>query len=337
MLLSAASDAFRRSIVFLGGKGGVGKTTIAAAFALRESAAGLRTLLVSTDPAHSTGDILQIALGSDSRAVTERCWAMEIDPVAEADRYLAGVKERVALVTPPRLVVEVERQMDVARVAPGMEEAALFERFARIIDEEARDFDRVVFDTAPTGQTLRLLSLPELMSSWMGGLIARRRKVHALSRMWRTVAGSAAADAQAQEDPILSTLEERRQRLHRVREIILDPGRTAFVFVVTPEGLPVRETERAVAVLRKHGIPIGGFLVNQVTPGRAVDPWHRRRGEQEDRYLARIAEAFRIWPVVHVARRDDELAGVDALRRLGEEIFGDSRSGPPDSMARGGA
>ncbi len=308
-----------RPILFFGGKGGVGKTTLAAAAALRSAARGRRTLLVSTDPAHSTSDILQTRLGDSPRPVVADCWAMEIDPEREADRYIAEVKSRVAAATPPRLLGEVERQIDIARVSPGAVEAALFDRFCRIVDEEAHDYARIVFDTAPTGQTLRLLSLPELMTTWMSGLIKRRRKVGAMARMWRNVAGSDREDRE-RDDPLLSALEHRRARFHRVRQVLTDPARTAFAFVVIPERLPIWETEKAVAALSKHGIPIGAVIVNQVLPPTGGDSdresFLETRRRREAGYLARISEKLGDWPLLHVRLQDSDPVGVDALRRI---------------------
>lgn len=163
----------------------MGKTTLAAARALSASDAGRRTLLVSTDPAHSTADILGTAIGPEPSEIGPNLWAMEIDPAREADRYIADVKERIRDATPPRLMDEVERQIEIARVTPGAEESALFERFTRIMDDAGSRYDHIVFDTAPLGHTLRLLSLPEVMATWMSGLIARRKQVNVLGRMWR--------------------------------------------------------------------------------------------------------------------------------------------------------
>ena len=237
-----------RRVSFLGGKGGVGKTTIASAAALSAADAGQRTLLVSTDPAHSTSDVLELQLGSDIRAITANLDALELDPEREAALYIADVKDRLAEAVPPRLVAEVERQIDIAKVSPGAEEAALFERFARVL-EESGGYERVVFDTAPTGQTLRLLGLPELMTVWMSGLIQRRRKVSALGRMWRNVAG-ASAGSDADSDPVLTALEQRRDRFVRAREVLTDPEQTCFLFVLTPQRLPILETARAVRECR---------------------------------------------------------------------------------------
>lgn len=313
-----------RPILFFGGKGGVGKTTLAAVAALEAAGERARTLLVSTDPAHSTSDILQVGLDSTPRPVVADLWAMEIDPEAEADAYIARVKRRVADAAPPRLLEEVERQIDIARVSPGAVEAALFDRFTRILEDECESYDRIVFDTAPTGQTLRLLSLPELMTTWMSGLIGRRKKVGAMARMWRNVAGSETGD-EAAEDPILAALEERRARFHRARTLLTDPERTAFVFVVTPERLPIWETEKAVTALSRHGVPVGAIVVNQVLPepeaGVEEAAFVRGRRERQAECLARISEGFGDWPVLRVRLQDTDPVGVDALQRIRPEVM----------------
>lgn len=323
--MSSLAPALARDVLFFGGKGGVGKTTLAAAAALASGDGGTPTLLVSTDPAHSTSDILQIDLGPDSRPVCPNVWALEIDPVTEAERYIDDVKARIAEATAPRLLAEVERQIDIARVSPGAQEAALFDRFARILDEERARYGRVVFDTAPTGQTLRLLSLPELMAAWIGGLAGRRRRVAALGRMWRTVAGAAAGDEGRAGDPVLAALEERRDRFHRVRGILTDPTRAAFIFVLVPERLPIRETERAVRALAKHGVPVGGILVNQVLPPAVGDAFHARRRTREQEGLALIEESLGDWPLARIPLLEADPIGIDALRALASLFAGGLR------------
>ena len=316
-------------ILFFGGKGGVGKTTLAATAALGFASRGHRTLLVSTDPAHSTADILQTDLGPEPRPVVADCWAMELDPEREADRYIEGVKTRIASAAPPRLLAEVERQIDIARVSPGAVEAALFERFTRILEEEGKEFDRIVFDTAPTGQTLRLLSLPEHMTAWMAGMIQRRKKVGALARMWKNVAGSAESDAE-RDDPILAALEERRARFHRARQTLTDPERIAFVFVVIPERLPIWETEKAVETLSRHRIPVGGIIVNQVLPPPVTEEGQaaflEARREREAGYLAKISRDLGDWPLLCVHLQETDPVGIDAL----EELAGRIRPAPAE-------
>lgn len=307
-----------RPVLFFGGKGGVGKTTLAASAAVYSAASGARTLLVSTDLAHSAGDVLGMSLGGEVRAVESSLWALEIDPAREIESYIAEVRSLVDRVTPPRLAAEVERQIDIARVSPGAEEAAVFDRFTRILQMEGQ-FDRVIFDTAPTGPTLRLLTLPETLSAWVAGLISRRRKVSALGRMWSRVAGAVQESGES-KDPVLEALKERSARFSHARRVMTDPANTAFMFVMTPERLPILETHRSVSTLTRYEIPIGGIFVNQVLPeGSGGKFLQGRRDRQADR-LAEIEHLFTDWPLSRVPLLEVEPVGLDALRALMSHI-----------------
>lgn len=305
-----------KPVTFFGGKGGVGKTTVAAAAALASADSGRRTLLVSTDPAHSTADILEAPLGSEPTGVAPHLDALEIDPQKEADRYIAGVKARVREVTSPGMLAEVEREIDVARAAPGAHEAALFDRFADLMALAGESYDRVIFDTAPTGHTIRLLGLPELMQAWVDGLVSRRRKLSSLGRMWRRVAGAAAGSERHDEDPVLAALERRQARFRRARDIVTDPERTAFWFVVVPERLPILETARALDALERYAIPVGGIVVNRVLPEAADGEFLARRRERETEYLERITTELAGHPMIRIDMRSSDVVGLAALRGL---------------------
>lgn len=328
-----------RRVTFFGGKGGVGKTTTAAIAAVAAADAGRSTLLVSTDPAHSTSDVLEIELGERVRPVTTNLDALELDPEQEAERYISDVKERLAEAVPPRLVSEVEKQIDIARVSPGAEEAALFERFARVL-EDSPSYDHLVFDTAPTAQTLRLLGLPELMTMWMSGLIERRKKVGALGRMWRNVAGAAAASslgaqpdasetstsAGGEQDPVLSALMERRDRFVRTREVVTDPGQTRFLFVLTPQRLPIRETSRAFRTLRKYDIPVGGVIINQVETGADRSERSPEAAARQEQAMNEIRGEFAGVERWLLPRVPGDVVGLEALRKLGRSLTVDTVS-----------
>ena len=325
--MSGLTAALDRPLVFVGGKGGVGKTTVAAGVALASAAAGHRTLLVSTDPAHSTCDVLGLDLGPLAAEVGPRLRVLELDPEVEVDRYMDEVRSRLETSVPPRLAGEVAAQLAAARGSPGAEEAAVFDRFTRVMEEA--DGDRIVFDTAPSGHTLRLLSLPETMTDWLDELVARRRKIGALGTMWRNVAGGAAGSRGGERDLVLEALEERRDRFERTRGVLRDPASTSFVFVTLAERLPILETHRVMNALVDHQIPVGGVIVNQLLPPGNADPFMDRRRAREARHLADIAVRFGDWPIGYLPLVEDDPVGPSELTQLiGRLRTGESEDRP---------
>ena len=171
-------DALSKKVIFVGGKGGVGKSTSAAALAYETAQSGHKTLLVSTDPAHNLGDIFNREIGGKTTKISENLYGLEIDPEKETNKYIQGVKENIKGIVQTNMMEEVHRQLDTAKASPGADEAALFDKLISIILEERENFDKLIFDTAPTGHTIRLLSLPELMGVWIEGLLQKRKKTN---------------------------------------------------------------------------------------------------------------------------------------------------------------
>ncbi len=317
--MSGAAWLGRRVLLF-GGKGGVGKTTCASAVALLASQRSRRTLLVSTDPAHSTGDILETRLGSTERRITEHLWAMEIDPGKEASAYIDRVRVHLLRAAPEHLRGELERQVEIARVSPGAEEAALFDRVAELVLAARDRYDLVVFDTAPTGHTLRLLTLPELLQTWIDGLLSRRQRVKELSEMWRQMTVGGAPDEDV-ADPVERILTARRRTFYQMRELLIDPRQSAFVLVLLAERLPILETAKAVAVLRRFEVPIGGLVVNRLLPADASGhPFLAARKEQEGRYMTEIASTFSDLPRVELPLLPHDVVGRDALEDIARHV-----------------
>jgi arsenite-transporting ATPase len=255
-------ELFERHILFVGGKGGVGKTTTAASLAVAAGDRERRCLLVSTDPAHSLSDIFDVKIGDREKRLVGNVWGLEVDPDAEAERYIDTVKSNMRSLVHPEMYPVVDRQLDLARQAPGSQEAALLERVANLIVETRSRFDLLVFDTAPTGHTMRLLSLPEVMAAWTDGMLKRQKKAGHLGKLLAKLGGGSAKDeahpyvngAESPEDRrnarIIEILTARRHKFRHARELLLDRAVTAFVLVLTPEKLPILESKKRMTSSR---------------------------------------------------------------------------------------
>jgi arsenite/tail-anchored protein-transporting ATPase len=323
-----------RRVLFVGGKGGVGKTTCASALALAAADSDKRCLLVSTDPAHSLGDIFGRAIGQKETRLAPRLTGLEIDPDAEADRHIETVKSTMRGLVRPDLYGEVGRQMDLARHAPGAVEAALLERVADLIADGMERFDLVIFDTAPTGHTLRLLSLPEVMAAWTDGMLRHRERSARLGKVLERLGGKrnrSGADELSyidqaggregeQGDDATSRIEamllDRRRKFHRARRTLLDPNLTAFIMVLTPERLPILETRKALALLGTLRVPVAALIVNRIIPESADGRFLEIRRRQEAEHLREIEASFPDLPKYLLPLLERDVECIDTLRRI---------------------
>jgi arsenite-transporting ATPase len=305
-------DLIRHHVLFFGGKGGVGKTTCAAATALAASRQGQRVLLVSTDPAHSTADVLGCSLGPDGRYVAERLRALEIDAETEVRRYLDQAKSQLSAAFRPSVLKEALRQIEVTATMPGVADVAVFERMSDIaLSKEKGETDLIVFDTAPTGHALRLLSMPESMGVWVRALAERRRAAHqATGPVASTLSGPAISS-----DPVLDALERRAERLERVKRELVGP-RASIVLVLVPERLPIEETARSLAALEQAGLKVGAVVVNRVLPDGLTDTFSRSRKAQEQSYLDEIERRFATVPRIRVSQLAADVSGLADLEQV---------------------
>jgi arsenite-transporting ATPase len=313
VLLTALLD---RQVVFFGGKGGVGKTTCSAAFALAASRKGRRVLLVSTDPAHSTSDIFERKIGPAERQLYPNLSAIEIDSEAEAARYIADVKRDIRKMFSPNVLQQANRQIDMAAASPGLLEVALLDRIIDLIVDRERDFDLIVFDTAPTGHTLQLLRMPDAMNAWIQALVKHRRAVVEIDRGSDQTPEQAAA-----ADPVLGALERRRARVGRLRTTILDRGMTSFAFVTIPERLAIEETARAAEQLAETGVDVGALIVNRILPEGLAGEFYQSRKAQEDLYLAEIDRRFKRLSRVRVQQLPRDVYGLTPLEQIAAQLL----------------
>ncbi|GAA3712918.1 ArsA family ATPase [Zhihengliuella alba] len=328
-------------VVFFSGKGGVGKTTTAAATAVALADAGERVLLVSTDPAHNLGHLFERRLrDKPSRLATTdaggRLDAVEIDPAAATARHLKEVGATIRGMMPEHLHREVEKYLRLAADAPGTHEASVLERVAELTEDFTADlaenpaeasaggsrpadrYDVVVFDTAPSGHTARLMALPDLMTAWTDGLLRRREASEKFGEAVVGLGGKRQAQ-DSRDSRIRSVLTRRRERFARLRALLADESRCAFVLVLAAERLPVAETVEFHEQLRAQGIRVRALVVNKRSPGKEGEFMERRRAAEE-RHVAELRRSVPGPPVLNVRLAPDEIRGLDGLGRVPELV-----------------
>lgn len=289
---------------FLGGKGGVGKTTLAAATALREARRGLRTLVVSTDPAHSLGDVLAADLDDSPRAVAPGLWAAEISGEAQARRRVEQIVADAADAVPREVLPAVRAHLARAVDSPGTVEAALLDRLTELVDRVPADFDRLVVDSAPTGHMLRLLTLPELVTPWIEGLARQRVRSRDTDRMFAGMLGH----GEEAPDPLLARLHARRDRMAGLHARLRSDA--VVHLVVVPERVVWAETLRALDVLDDAGITVGAAVANRVVPAGETGLLAARRAAQTE---VLDAVRARLGRTVEIPLLPEGPTGLDAL------------------------
>ncbi len=265
------------NIIFFGGKGGVGKTSCSTAYAMALSKKGKKTLLVSTDPAHSISDLFSENIGSEIKQLDKNLYGIEINPEQESRTYINKVRMDLKKILSPIIMEDLNKQLDAAIVSPGSHESALFDKMIELIINEDSEFDKIVFDTAPTGHTVRLLSLPELLGGWIESLVSKRRKVISLKNM--------IGRDKYEKDPIMEILLGRKQNLEKARKIMVDDKKLEFAFVLNAEKMPIEETKKAVDLLRKYKINVSTLIVNKILPDNMEDDFWKNKKEKEQKYI----------------------------------------------------
>lgn len=304
------SDPMHDRFLFFSGKGGVGKTSMATVAAIRSAEEGKRTLIVTTDPASNLADVFEQPIGHQITPIdgVPGLWAMEIDPDLATEEYIDHAMAPIRAAFPEQMVQVMEEQMS----GPCTSEVAAFDRFTDFLESPSGDgqvFDRVIFDTAPTGHTIRLLELP---AEWSQSIDT------ASEGSGQTCIGPAAAiqDAKAKYERALRTLR--------------DPDHTSFVFVLHPEAIAIRETRRAIDELERLGIRNHRLIVNGIIPSEAAaDRLFADRAELQAGYLGKIATELP-YPSERMTLLAGEIQGVERLREVARIFF----DGQPSTTAR---
>ena len=313
-----------------GGKGGVGKTTTSASTAVWLADSGLRVLLVSSDPAHSTSDSLGVDLTSEPTPVegVPGLFGLELNPEAKLSTFMPKLGESLSDMSSSPFaalgglggmfdqsakdeIQSIKEEVDSSElVLPGLDEAIAFDELLKHVENPS--WDVIVFDTAPTGHTLRFLSLPELIEAWSGRLLRMMRVSGGIRSM---LFGRKQSDAMKEE------LERFRRRVLHVRRVLSDSSTTSFTLVTIPERMGVNETVRANQSLGEYDLPVTGCLVNRVTP-ELDHPFLQRRRSEEQNHISELEDTLDV-PVTTMELFDSEVQGLERLRTYGQILYGE--------------
>ena len=295
-------------LLLFGGKGGVGKTTTSTSTAVGLADSGLKVLLVSSDPAHSTSDSLGVQLGPEPTPVegVDGLWGLELDPEARISDHIPKLTESIG----PMLGGQDPELNASEMVLPGLDEAMAFDELLKHLENP--DWDVIVFDTAPTGHTLRFLALPEIIEKWADKII----------RMHRLTGGIRALMFGAKEgEKMREELEKFRRRVLHVRRILCNPEVTRFTLVTIPEKMGINETLRAYESLAEFNLPVSGCVINRMTPDLDNDFIQTRRSNER----TNVEQLSNELPDLHlheVELKDTDIHGLDLLRSLSSELHG---------------
>ena len=306
-------------VILMTGKGGVGKTSVAAATGLRCAELGYKTLVLSTDPAHSLADSFDLELGHEPKPVRSNLWGAELDALMELEGNWGAVKRYITQVLQARGLEGV--QAEELAILPGMDEIFGLVRMKRHYDEG--EFDVLIIDSAPTGTALRLLSIPEVGGWYMRRFYKPLQGVSAALRplvepIFRPIAGFSLPDKEVMDAPY-----EFYQQIEALEKVLTDNAQTSVRLVTKPEKMVIKESLRAHAYLSLYNVATDLVIANRIIPEEVTDPFFQRWKENQRQYRQEIHENFHPLPVKEVPLYSEEMCGLAALERLKETLYED--------------
>ncbi len=297
------------------GKGGVGKTSISAATALRCAEMGLRTIVISTDTAHSLGDSFDVPLGPEPTQLRDNLWAQEIDARYSMDKYWGSVQKYMVALFTKRGVQDIVAEE--VTILPGLEEGAHLLWINRYVNEG--NYDVLIVDAAPTAETLRLLSLPDVTRWWFERLLTVTRGAARFLRPFaRPLMGTDLPDAEA-----FNTVENLFKTLDSVRALLTDPKLSSLRLVVNPEKMVIKETQRTYTYLNLYGYATDAVICNRILPDEVTDPYFAQWKTLQKENIALIGEAFGELPMLRAPMFDLDVNGTDTFHRLADALYSD--------------
>lgn len=303
-------------IVLYTGKGGVGKTSVAAATAVKVAGEGKKVLIISTDQAHSLGDSFGIELSNEPMEVAKNLWALEIDSIVEGERAWGNMKEYMKqfLTAKAEGGIETEELL----VFPGLEE--LFSLFRITEIYEQNQYDLLIVDCAPTGETLSLLKFPEVFGNFIRNALPMKKKAN-------KIAGPMVEKMikiPMPKESVFDDVEALDNKLEKLQTIMMDKSITSIRIVTTPERIVIKEAKRNFTCLHLFNYNVDAIIVNKVYPRKALDGYFSKWISLQEEGLKDIKESFGQIPIFTLGLLNSELKSLDTLVKVSELIYGKS-------------
>jgi arsenite-transporting ATPase len=302
-------------IILYTGKGGVGKTSVSAATALKCAELGHKTIVLSTDAAHSLSDSFDIALGNEPKLIAPNLWARETQMAQTVQEHWGRIRKWLAALMVWRGMEQIVA--DEMAVVPGMEELANLLYIINYAD--SGQYDVMIVDCAPTGDTLRLLSFPEVLRWWMEKLFPLERKVVTVARpLVKRVLG-----VPVPEDEVLDSVEDVFTELIRIRALLADWEKSSMRLVLNPEKMVIKEAQRTFTYFNLYGYLTDLIVCNRLLPDKIDDRYFDSWKEAQGKYYQMIEDSFAPLPVLSVPLFEREVVGISMLKVMGEALFAD--------------
>jgi arsenite-transporting ATPase len=302
-------------ILLYTGKGGVGKTSVSAATGLRCADLGYRTIVVSTDAAHSLADSFDVPLGPEPVQVSDRLWGQEIDLLYQMEKYWGTVQDYLAALLSWKGMDSLVAEETA--VLPGMEELASLMQIVYLHD--TAQYDVVIIDCAPTGATLQLLAFPEMAHWYLERIFPIQTKAIQLARpLIRAV-----SDMPLPDDELFGAIKTLMGELERTHAMLSNPQLTSARVVLNPEKMVIKEAQRALTYLNLYGYVTDLVIANRVLPASMAGGYFETWRDMQTRYMQMVEEMFSPLPILRVPMFEQEVVGLDMLRRMAGAIYGD--------------
>lgn len=309
--------------IMFGGKGGLGKTTFSAATAFWLAKQGKKALVFSVDPQASLSDIFERDIfGKGVQPIIPNLFAQEIDADKRIQEYQNEIRKKILdRYGFDQVPEEIESYIAATQACPAMEESAIFDAVVDIVN--TTDFDYYIYDLVPLGHALYYLAMSSIYDEWINKITALREDM----RKYEAVVAKMKSEAMKEEDEILLALQSIRQRINLASSVFTDKTRTGFFFVLTPETMSIIDTEKAVTLFARYGVPITGFVVNRVIPqaleNQNIPPYLKNRILSQRQPIAEIKQKFGEKVLGWVPELERDVTGLAMIERMAKLMYGD--------------